>query len=36
MASHGIIVSRLSTIPSRHKKNRLFDHASRNGYKCES
>ena len=36
MARHGIIVSRLNPIPSRHKKNRLFNHASRNGYKSES
>jgi len=36
MARHGIIVTRLNVIPSRHKKNRLFNHASRNGYKSES
>ncbi|MGB7956119.1 MAG: hypothetical protein WCF23_19265 [Candidatus Nitrosopolaris sp.] len=36
MARHGIIVSRLNVIPNRHKKNRLFNHASRNGYKPES
>jgi 5-methylcytosine-specific restriction endonuclease McrA len=36
MASHGIIVSRLNAIPSRHKKSRLFNHPSRNGYQCAS
>jgi hypothetical protein len=34
MARNRMIVSRLNPIPSRHKKNRLFNHASRNGYKC--
>jgi hypothetical protein len=36
MARNRMIVSRLNPIPSRHKKNRLFNHASRNGYKCAS
>jgi hypothetical protein len=36
MARNRIIVRRLNSISSRHKKNRLFNHASRNGYKCAS